>query len=284
MPAIRATVLRPALELDGAHAGWLSSAEGGDAVGDVVMEAPEPGVQPKHLGTIHYEDIVVTFDRGMSGAFWSALQSVLRGETPRHSGAIIGYDPNFAERERLEFRDALITEISFPALDASSKDAARMTVTFAPDHTRRSAGSGTKIPAPPAGKQKGFTQASFRLSIDGLDAATTKVSKVAALTVGAGPADLEIPDLVFSLPRSAAGPLEKWHDEFVVSGNQQERTGSIDLLAADMNEVLLRVELSGLGIFKLAYDRIGTAEEQVANATASLYCEQIALASFPATT
>jgi hypothetical protein len=285
MPALRAlAVQRSALELDGVPAGLLNSVEGGGAAGEVVVEPPSiPGVQGKHLGAVHYQDIAMTCGAGMSVAFWELLQSALRGEATSVSGAIVGYDQSLTERRRMEFKNALITEITFPKLDAAAKEAALLTVRLAPESTRRVKAGNAKLPAPPAARQKAFTQANFRLAVDGLPDAAKTVSKVDALTVGIQATSLEVPNLVVSLAQSAAEPFEIWHEDFVIAGNQKQRSATLDLLAPDLKQVLLSLQLSGLGIFRLAYDRIDAATEKIAGVTASMYCEQIALATVPGT-
>src|ERR1043165_10211313 len=60
-----------ALELDGVHAGWIHSAEGGHAYADVVTEKQGPdGIVHKHLAGVKYEDIAITCGAGMSKAFF----------------------------------------------------------------------------------------------------------------------------------------------------------------------------------------------------------------------
>jgi len=283
MPALRPLAAqRSALELDGALAGFLSAVEGGGAVGEVVVEAPNtPAVQAKHLGAVRYEDITITCPAAMSVAFWELLQGALRGEKTSLSGAIVGYDLNLTERRRMDFKNALITEITFPKLDASAKDAALLTVRLTPESTRAIKPSNAKITPPPPGKQKGFNPANFRLVIDAVPDSGKTVSKVGALTVTLTPAGVEITDLVVTVAQSAAEPLETWHEDFVVAGNQKERSATLDLLAADLKAVLLSLQLSGLGIYKLAYDRIDGATDRIVNVAASMYCEQVTLATVP---
>jgi hypothetical protein len=51
---------RFAFELDGTQAGWLESASGGDAEGEVVLEQPGADhVVRKHLGNVRYRDVVL---------------------------------------------------------------------------------------------------------------------------------------------------------------------------------------------------------------------------------
>src|SRR5437868_2986400 len=65
-----------ALELDGVHAGWIFSAEGGQAVADVVTEKVGPdGIAHKHIANFKYDDIAITCGAGMSKAFFDWIQA-----------------------------------------------------------------------------------------------------------------------------------------------------------------------------------------------------------------
>src|SRR5205085_12259577 len=86
-------------------------------------------------------------------------------------GAIVTADAGFNEVARLSFFKALLTEIDFPALDASSKDAAKMTIKLQPETTRiqKATGSSTSVRQSTSAPQKKWLAAKFRLNIDGLD-------------------------------------------------------------------------------------------------------------------
>lgn len=286
MPAIRVVAsARFALELDGVYVGWLSRVEGGEPIGEVVVDsATQPGTQPKHLGAVRYRDIVVACGTGMAGAFWEALQGVLKGDKVQHTGAIVAYDLHLVARERLEFTDALITEIAFSRLDTASRDPALLRIRLTPASTRRRPADSTAASPKPKKNQKTMLQSNFRVTIDKLDATTRKVTKVDELRVTRASGATEISDLLLTVARSAMEPLAAWHDEFVIDGTGQERSGSVELLSADLAQVLLRVELAGLGIFRLDYGVDDSSAENVATVTASLYCEQLALQSMPAPT
>ena len=65
----------------------------------------------------------------------------------RKNGAIITADYNRVEQSRLQFNNALITEIGIPACDAASKELGYLTVKFAPEFTTPLAGKGNVIAA-----------------------------------------------------------------------------------------------------------------------------------------
>lgn len=174
------------VELDGIMAGWVSSAEGGHATSDVVTEKLGPDhIARKHIGGVKYEDITLTCGTGMSKAFYQWIQDSWDHKYSRKNGAVIAANYDFKELTRLNFYNALITEIGMPALDPASKDAAKMTIKFTPETTKFQkidTPVTLKYPSDPK-TQKTWLPSNFRLKIDGLDAPCTKVNKIEAITI-----------------------------------------------------------------------------------------------------
>ena len=272
-----------ALELERQMAGFVRSAEGGHAAADVVEEFEgESCTTQKHLGQLRYEDIAVSFGTGMSSAFYEWLQTVFQCQVAHRSGALLSVDFNYTEVARLDFVNALITEIGFPALDAASKDAAAMTVAFAVESTQRQKGTGNtlKLCAKGPAVQKKWLASNFRLKIDGLDC--SKVTKIDAFTIKQGfspereSGRLEIPNLAVTLPESAAESFVDWHEDFLINGNNSsegEKKGTLEYLTPNLAQTLFTVELQGLGIFKLAPERVEAGSEQIRRVKAEMYCE-----------
>lgn len=283
------------LELSGAFAGQLVAVEGGDATADVIEEKlGSDSVVHKHVAGVRYTDIELECGAGMERTFFDWIQDTLTHKFTRKSGAISFLDSNYQEHSRLEFSNALLTRVSFPALDAASKDAVTMTVKLSPEYTRRQKGNGQGRSAPVGSKGQGaWTPANFRLQIDGLDC--THVNKVEPLIVTTavaenmvgelrdyqkGPAHLEVPDLVLTLSESQAATFYAWHEDFVIkgmNGPEYEKNGTLEFLSPNKNDVLLTLQFKNLGIFKLASVKAPLASETIARVRASMYCEEITL-------
>jgi phage tail-like protein len=297
-------VAKYALELDGTMAGWLSSFEGGQATGEVVTE--EFGADflaKKHIGSVKYEDITITFGVGMSSDVYDWIVGMLNGDFIRHDGAIIGVDSAGNERMRLEFVSALITEIGMPALDAASKDAAKMTIKFKPEETKRQAGSGGKLglAALDAKTQKKWLPANFRLTIDGVGDATKKVNKIEALVIkqkvtesavgeerdfATEPTSVEIPNLVITFPEADSQTFYDWHEDFVIKGNNgddAEKSGMLEYLSSDLKTVLFTLNFFNLGIFKVDNTKPESARDTVRRVKAEMYVEAVEFSYSPAT-
>ena len=129
-----ASTVRYGLELHDASMGFVHSFEGGDATADVAVEPPgADGIARKHLGNVRYEEIVLTCGANMSQPFYDLVAAALKETSRTHfgpsfspNGAVVAYDA--AEVWRLHFFHAFVSEVGFPALDASSKDAATLCV------------------------------------------------------------------------------------------------------------------------------------------------------------
>jgi phage tail-like protein len=289
------TAGRFALDLEGSFAGWVSSIEGGHATSDVVVEKVGADlIQYKHLAGVKYEDISVSCGTSMSKAFYTWIQASLDRKHTRHNGAVISADYDQKEVGRMDFFNALITEVGFPALDAASKDAAKMTIKFAPEKTTNKLATGGSVKGELGkGHQKKWLPANFRLKIDGLDKACSRVNKIEALTIKQKvvehaigdqrdyekePASIEYPNLVITCAESHADDLVKWHEDFVVKGNNgqdKEKGGTLEYLTPDLSTVLFTLTFSGLGIFKLTPDKFESGSENIKRMKAEMYCEQI---------
>ncbi|HLK16182.1 MAG TPA: phage tail protein [Fimbriimonadaceae bacterium] len=282
-----------ALELDGKLAGWLMKVSGGQASAGVVDEKlGADHIVHKHIGNVKYDEITFNCGTGMSRDMYEWIKAEFDGKYVRRSGAIVQADYNFKQLTRLDFQNALISEVGFPACDASSKDAAKMTIKVSPEVTRLQKGSGN-LSGPPTNPQmqKRWLPANFRLTIDGIDC--TRVSKIDAITVkqkvveaGTGqirdyekePAHLEVPNLVISIPESHAQAFYQWHEDFVVKGNNGqngEKHGELTFLAPDMRTELFTLNFQHIGIFKIGPDKSVPGAENIRRVKVEMYCEDI---------
>lgn len=280
------------LELQGTAAGVLRSASGGDPEGQVVTSSSGVSSVPnKHIASIRFTDLILEVGAGMEPAVYDWIAKAWDQKSERTSGAVVLADYSFNVQARREFQEGLITETSLPALDASSKEAAFLTVRIAPEAVRISKGGGT-VPSTLATKQRPWLCSNFRLEIPGLDC--TRVKKVEPIRVGikavaehAGeervgrlqPGAYSVSDIVITLPESSADTWRSWMQQFLVEGKNddgQEKSGDLVLLGADMQSEIARVHLSGLGIQTLQQERAG-ATSAIQNVVVTLYCERAAL-------
>jgi T4-like virus tail tube protein gp19 len=229
----------------------------------------------------------------MSQPLYDWLAESLKNEQTRQNGAVVAYDYNLKEAWRLNFFNAFVSEAGFPALDASSKDAATLCIKLAPEYTRRvTAGTG-KAAAVGSSSQKGnqrWLLSNFRLAIDGINCdrvnrieAITVTQQLTQSTVGTKRDYQRLPsypllsNLVVTLADdSNAADFYDWQQSFVIEGNSgqnQEKSGTLELLSSDLKNVLFTLQFKGLGIFRLAPLPAGT--EAISRIQAEMYCEQV---------
>jgi hypothetical protein len=284
-----------AFEIGKVDAGWIQSVEGGGVDGEVVTEPTQDYYAKKHIGNVKYEDFALATEVAGAKPINDWIRATLEGKHTRRSGAISAVDFHMVERRRVEFQDALLTEIGFPACDAAVKDPAVMNLKFSPEITRWKPGDGAKIanPDPP---QHRWRSCDFMLTIPGLDC--TKVAKIDALTVRQSvtrdedgekrdyhlePGKLEFPNLVITLPDGAAESWLKWHQSFVVegdNGDDREKTGTLVYLDPTRQKELCTLTLHHLGIFKLTLDPAANDNDKIHRVTVEMYCERMTVA-FP---
>ena len=281
------------LELQGVPVGVLKSVEGGDASADVVTEKMGSDfITRKHLAGVKYEDITVRLGMGMSGGVYDWIDKTMQHMDKRLNGAIVTADFDGKEVSRLNFFNATISEIGFPACDSTSKEPGYITLKLTPDYTTRVPGSGQKVSLQPSPvQQKQWNPANFRLQLTDLDC--TRVTQIDELTItrrttsdAVGemrdyekePGSLQIPDLAITFAESGSDGFRQWHENFVINGNSgqtNEKNGTLDYLSPNMKDVLFTLTFQHLGIFRLTPDKQVAGAEQVRRLRAEMYCEEM---------
>ena len=131
------------LDVDGAVTP-VEAIEGGNPFAEVALEPPVDGVFRKHLSAVRFEDLIVQVPLHaalpLMGWIASALGAGGKGPAAK-SGAIVYLDMNFKEVKRLEFLNAIISEVTLPACDAGTRDVAYLELRLTPESTRLVGGS-----------------------------------------------------------------------------------------------------------------------------------------------
>ncbi len=261
--------------------GSLKSVQGGGARAEVVEEPGDGGTSKKQVAGIRYDEIVI--ETGLRAPIVELIANSWLGKSEPINGAIIRYDLAGVAKEELQFRNAVLTETTFPSLDASSKDAGYLTLALQPEETHVARGDGSK---PPVGsKQKAWLVSNFRFELDGLDG--TRVNKIDRFTVrrellesarAFEPGKLEVPDLRLSFSAASESSWRKWERSFLLAGefgDESEKTGEITLLAPDLKAVLARLSLHHVGLINLSDQKQVANTETIPRMQAELYVERM---------
>lgn len=276
------------LVIDGASVtSFIKSVEGG-LVGAQSVEEPvgQYNLRGRHLGTREIEPVQIEF--GMAGATWAlaiAEQFISQRKIKRLDGEIVHADANMVEQYRQEFVRGLLTEITLPKLDASSKDTAMIKVKLQPEHVKFKLGAGPKIKSDSfPSRQKAWHTSNFRITFDnGVDA--KYVNSIEALTIKMGvktmqqgnqfspdvvPTKVDMPKLSITLPLLRAGGFIKWYEKAVANqedngtpdsqelgiskggGSSYETSVGIEYLDQTTKDTLYTVTLMGVGLEKFS--------------------------------
>lgn len=281
-----------ALELDTNPSEFVQDVQGGGLKADVIeFQQGNSSFIQKQLGSVAFDDIDVQIGVPQATPLLDWIAATWSKNYQRKNGAVVATDFNYEKKARREFFNALISDVTIPTLDGSSKDAGYLTVTIAPEQIAHKTDSGKLQSA--TSKQKLWLTANFRLELDGLD--TTKVSKIDSFTVKQQiiefregeqripqrlPGKLEFPNLVVTFA-SASGPSWlSWFEDFVVKGNNgddKEKSGRIVFLAPNLKDELGSIDLFHVGIYQLDDGVFDPVNEPSALMRAYLYVERMKL-------
>ena len=283
------------LELGGTFVGFITKVEGGSVFANVVKEpSGEDFFLKKHLTAPSSRDIVLEFGAGMDSRLYEWIKGSLQRQYLPKSGAVLTIDYKGDVLSRLEFENAQITQITFPALDGKSKEQIRFSIRLTPTSTSLNR---KPVSSVPVGKRpNALLASSFRLAIDGLD--MSHALEIDALTIDlplvADPASvclhcdptptppIDFANLIVTLSAAHADTAYDWLEDFVINGNnsdESERSGALDYLSADFHTSLFQLAFKGLGIFEIA--PVPTSNtDTIARVVVAMYCEQIAFNFF----
>jgi hypothetical protein len=281
--------------LDGApDTSWLKSVDGGGVKGSVLEESVGPDtLQLKHVATVEIEPLAIEMGMSATSPVFRWIQDSWKRRFSRRNGEVIHADFNLASVLEQSFLDALISEVTFPTLDGSDKNAAYLTIKLLPERIETKRGDGRKLQGVDGQKQKMWTPSSFRLEIDGVDCrhvnkidSFTVKQKIKPLYVGSSrypelePTGVEFPRLSLSVAAAYADDFLKWHEQLVVKGDKdpkQQKNGSIDFLDPTTNREIFSVQLNNVGINHLTIEKSEANAESIKRCKIELYVETMDL-------
>lgn len=287
------TAGRFALDVGGYNVGFLKKFSGMAMEADIVANDLGPdNVQKKHVSNIKWTAGKATVGIGMGKGMYDWIkQSFDKAYEPKN-GWLESGDFNYKAQTRLDFEDALITEVTVPKLDGSSKDAAYFDVTFEPERVRWAKGGGNDIRSKVGPKQKAWLCSNFRVEIGSLpcsrvasvDSFTWKCA-IASDQIGIHreptkhPAKVTVPDLKLSI---SMADHHQWADAaraWFVDGMHEENNemdGRIVFLGPDMKKELGEITLMNVGFKKFSKDDLEANSEKIARFSVELYVEKMA--------
>jgi hypothetical protein len=283
------------LQLDGHRAGRLLSAEGGGFSKHALEDPMVPKFDRRgNVSTVEIDPLVLYCGTGMSHAFYDWIASTFnRKGNLRMSGAIITFNKALQATFEQEFRDAIVTEVVLPDLDASKKDDAALKVKIKPENIRYKEANGkVNLGVYASRTTKAWHVNSFRLKIDDLPRDSQNVTKIRGIQVKQGfksvytsgdrhpmiePTKLELPNLVIEVPPAHIDGYKKWHEASLKDSSKTIiRKGTLDYLGPEAGGSYFGLDLTGLGIVGIS-QRSGGQPAQI-----EMYCERMSFRAGPA--
>jgi phage tail-like protein len=288
-----------ALELDNNQSvGLFRSIEGGSIKADVMTYQNGANYDRwRQLGKPKFEDIKIQTGMSMSAPFYAWIAKFFTGVPDRKNGAIVAADFNYYERARREFKEAMIKELTFPKLDGQDKNAAYMTVALAVEELVFLPGNKSRRVADAVGaeKQKLWASCNFTFTLDGLESACKRVTKIDSFTIKQNiveyhmgtqrhpiktPSQIEFPQLTFYVPEADAGPfMDRFTRRGVkgeLRGNSTQKAGELIVFDADeaKNE-LFSLQFYGTDIANVQPDKADASSEEIKQVKIDLYTEKM---------
>jgi hypothetical protein len=289
---------RFALDVDGFNVGFLKKFSGLAMEGDVVSNDLGPvNMQKKHLANMKWTPGKATIGIGMGKGMYDWIKQSFDAKYAAKNGSLTAADFDYAAQSRLDFQNGLITSVTVPKLDGSSKDAAYFDVEFEVEQVRWSKGGGEKVNTSKIGpKQKAWLCSNFAVEIGGLpcsrvasvDSFTWKQS-VAADQIGIfreptkHPAKVTVPDIKLAISMADYQPWADAAKKWFVDGNHlegDEMTGRILFLGPDMDtkKPIGEIDLKNVGFKKFSKEDHEANSEKIARFNVELYVEAMTFA------
>jgi hypothetical protein len=251
---------------------YVKQVEGGDFRENVLDEPIGSHSQRvKHLGTTEIEPISI--ECGFAGALplleW--IQASWRHKFNTRNGQITHASYDLKGTKEHHFREALISEVTIPSLDVSSKDPAFLKVKFQPEDIEVKQQAGAAIGGTQTPRQKLWSANSFRFTMRGIpDLKYT--SKIESFTIKQGvkkfytgpnrlpelaPTNLVFPNLSCTIPERYTKDLDAWSKD-----RSDQREGSIEFLGPD-KQLLFTITLYEVGLSHLTVVSSSANQDQL---------------------
>ncbi|MEP6865503.1 MAG: phage tail protein [Deltaproteobacteria bacterium] len=286
------TAGRFSLDVDGYNVGFLKKFSGMAMEADIVANDLGPdNVQKKHVSNIKWTPGKATVGIGMGKGMYDWIQAAFDKGYLTKNGAFTSADFNYKAMSRLDFMNALITSVTVPKLDGSSKDAAYFDVEFEAEQVRWSKGGGEDIRGKIGPKQKAWLCSNFRVEIGALpcsrvatvDSFTWKCS-VSADQIGIfreptkHPAKVTVPEIKLTISHADHDAWAQAAKKWFVDGHHlesDEMTGRIVFLDPNMTDELGEVELQNVGFKKFSDEDAEANSEKIKRFSVELYVEKM---------
>jgi hypothetical protein len=269
----KVSILRYVLTLGNSTIGYvkfLESAATMPAAASIAGSFRQRTLEPKLAAT----ELSMQIGFSVTKPLYDWIKSSLKNGMDSRNGSIIAADFEGNITNEREFHDAIISELSFPSLDAGSKDSAYMTLKLKTSSVTYKAGDGKKLSGV-AMAQKAFAAAHFVLEIDGIPCKT--VSKIDPFSFVSKYGAFQASNLKVTLSQKEGEAWRGWYEDTVIKGKSGEKNGSLKLLTEDFKNTLFTIDFSGVGLVELSHPKLEANKDTLTPLVAEMYVEEAKL-------
>lgn len=247
-------------------------------------------IQKKHAGKMKHDPITLEVGVGMGKALYEWIKNSFNGKHERMNGEVLIANHDYQVMRRMEFVNALVTEVSIPACDGAGKDPMYFTVKFQPETVRYSDGSGNIGSVKVGEKQKMWLSNNFRFDAAGLPTKHLRkvdsikwTQKVQEHAVGEfiesqyeGTA-AECGDIKMTL---ATTDYKQYYDlarSWFFEGKKteaDERAMALEILAQDAKEVVGTIGFKNCGLKEFTFAALEANKDAISTFDVTWYTEQ----------
>lgn len=283
-----------ALDIDGLPVESLKSISGLDMQADIASNVLGPdAVAKKHVAGVSWSPARASLGLGMGQAMYAWMKNAFAQGASRADGTLAVCDVNFKQRSLLTFQDALMTAVTVPRLDGSSKESGAFDVEFAPAQVRLARGDGSDIRHAHGGKQQPWICSNFRFTLGTLPC--TRVASIESFTWRCEvaddttgvfreptkhPAKVTVPDLRLSISQADYDAWAQSARAWFVDGRHleaDEMEGVITLLTPDLQTPLGEIVLGNVGFKRFSPLPAADGSDALYRFKVDLYVERMSL-------
>jgi hypothetical protein len=291
---VRSSSVRFALAVMGANAGPLKSFDGLDMTAEIVT-TDTPGGQKKQVANVRWTPAKATIGIAMGKELYAIIQQAFKAQPKRFDGALQIASVDYKVQSSLDFSNAILTAMTFPKCDGSSREPAYFDFEWEAESVRWRKGDNSDIRPAVVPAQKQWLCSNFRFEMGGLPC--NRVATIDSFAwnyvlepAHAGellkhPGRVTIPNITVDVSMADydawAEAARKW---FVDGQNEDndEMSGAIVFLATDMKTELGRVTLRHCGFAEFRRGALEAASDKIARFSCEFYVEEMEFALGPA--
>lgn len=271
---------RIAVSVGGVELPFVKAFEGGELFARSVNDVGGPGGLPKkHAVVVGNAPITLVIGGDLTPELVSWINDLCVGGAAQRAVVVARMDFNSVPTAVTSYPAATLTEVRFPKLDGSSKEAAYVTLVIAPGSS--TPGTWT-LGSKAAAKRKEALSSNYRLQSGNLPGG--RVASIEGLTIkrslqGNAP---EFSNLILEVSAADEAPWKAWRDSFLAQGQSSdadEKSFTLELLPPNLAPpALLTLQFSHVGMLRVSSNKFEANTEKVSRFTVELYYEGVTLA------